>query len=93
MEKFSTSENAPGQRAGGSSIKKELEAASVISPIGGENGKQNSQHEMMTIPQQNGTMKKQEIQIKIDKENKMSVLGLLPGQRLYRYGDGQLKIH
>ena len=47
----------------------------------------------MTILQQNGTMKKQEIQIKIDKKNCMCVFGLLPGQRLYRYGNGQLKIH
>ena len=84
MEKFSTSENAPGQRAKGSSIKKELEVASVISPVGDEKGKQNSQHEMMTVPQQNGEMRKQEIQVKIDKENRMSVYGLLPGQRLYR---------
>ena len=47
----------------------------------------------MTVPQQNGEMKKQEIQVKIDKENRMSVYGLLPGQQLYRYADGQLKIH
>ena len=93
MERFSTSHDAPGQRAGTSSIQKELQAASVISPVCSQRGQPNTEQEMITIPQPNGTMVRQEIKIKIDRENKMHVIGLLPRQQLYRYNNGELKIH
>ena len=35
----------------------------------------------------------QEVKIKIDRNNRMHIIGLLPGQQLYRYSDGELKIH
>ena len=38
-------------------------------------------------------MVRQEIKIKIDRDNKMHIIGLLPGQQLYRYNNGELKIH
>ena len=38
-------------------------------------------------------MVKQEVKIKIDRDNRMHIIGLLPGQQLYRYSDGELKIH
>ena len=91
MEKFSTSQDAPGQRAGTSSIQKELQAASVISPVCSQTGQPFI--EQLDAPQTNGTMVRQEVKIKIDRDNKMHIMGLLPGQQLYRYFNGELKIH
>ena len=87
MEKFSSSQDAPGQRAGTSSIQKELQAALVISPVCSQKGPP------ITDQEPNGTIVRQEIKIKIDRESKMHVIGLLPGEQLYRYNNGELKIH
>ena len=91
MERFSTSQNAPGQRADTNNIQKELQAASVISPVCSQTGQPFV--EQLDDPQTNGTLVKQEVKIKIDRHNRMHILGLLPGQELYRYTDGTLKIH
>ena len=91
MEKFSTSKDAPGQRAGTSSIQKELQAALIISPVCSQTGQPFV--EQLDDRQTNGTMVKQEVKIKIDRDNKMHIVGLLPRQQLYRYSNGELKIH
>ena len=38
-------------------------------------------------------MVRQEVKITINRQNRMHIMGLLPGQELYRYTDGTLKIH
>ena len=91
MERFSASQDAPGQRADTNHIQRELQAASVISPVCSQTGQPFI--EQLENPQPKGTMVRQEVKITIDRQNRMPILGLLPGQELYRYTDGTLKIH
>ena len=91
MERFSASQDAPGQRADSNHIQRELQAASVISPVCSQTGQPFI--EQLEDKQPKGTMVRQEVKITIDRQNRMHIMGLLPGQELYRYTDGTLKIH
>ena len=71
MERFSTSQNAPGQRTDTNNIQKELQAPSVISPVCSQTGQ--TFVEQLDDPQTNGTMVKQEVKIKIDRHNRMQI--------------------
>ena len=81
MERFSASQNAPGQRADSNHIQRELQAASVISPVCSQTGQPFI--EQLEDKQPKGTMVRQEVKITIDRQNRMHILGLSPGQELY----------
>ena len=88
MERLSASQNAPGQNAESNPIRKELQAASIVSPVLSQTGEP-------FIEQLNniGTTVRQQVKITIDRRNRMQITGLLPGQELYKYKDGSMKIH
>lgn len=91
MERFSASQNAPGQRAESNPIQKELQAASVVSPVLSQTGEPFI--EQLNNTELRGTTVRQQVKITIDRQNRMQISGLLPGQELYKYKDGSLKIH
>ena len=49
--------------------------------------------EQLNNTEMRGTTVRQQVKITIDRQNRMQISGLLPGQELYKYKDGSLKIH
>ena len=88
MECFSSSQQAPGQNVQANPIRKELQAASVVSPVLSQTGEPFIE-QLSTY----GTTVRQQVKITIDRQNRMQITGILPGQELYKYNDGSLKIH
>ena len=88
MEWFSSSQNTPGQNVHANPIRKELQAASVVSPVLSHTGEP-----FIEQLSTSGTTVRQQVKITIDRHNRMQITGILPGQELYKYRDGSLKIH
>ena len=88
MERFSASQNAPGQNVESNPIRKEVQAASIVSPVLSQTGEP-----FIEQLSTSGTTVRQQVKITIDRQNRMQITGLLPGQELYKYKDGSLKIH
>ena len=72
-------------------IQRELQAASVVSPVLSQTGEPFI--EQLNNTEMKGTTVRQQVKITIDRQNRMQISGLLPGQELYKYKDGSLKIH
>ena len=75
MERFSASQNATGQSAESNPIRKELQAASIVSPVLSQTGEPFIEQLSTT-----GTTVRQQVKITIDQQNRMQITGLLPVQ-------------
>ena len=78
----------PGQNVESNPIRKEVQAASIVSPVLSQTGEP-----FIEQLSTSGTTVRQQVKITIDRQNRMQITGLLPGQELYKYKDGSLKIH
>ena len=76
MERLSASQNAPGQNAESNPIRKELQAASIVSPVLSQTGEPFI--EQLNNTEMRGTTVRQQVKITIDRQNRMQITGFCP---------------